>query len=562
MSSLYAFFKFSSSYRKLRRIKDIAGVLAMHGFGDIATRIGLRRFWRRVKRLVTLGRAGEGPVIPTSGERLRVVCEELGPTYVKFGQMLASRPDLFPPDVIVELSRLQDQVPPFSFDRVQMVLETQLDKAPADVFASIDETPLAAASVAQVHKAVLHTGEVVALKVKRPDAETTIREDLEVLKIVAKYLEENFEELGYVQPVLLVEEFARILKMEMDFRNEVRNMIRFAENFKDEPILRIPRPYEEYCTKDLIVMEYMDGVKVTQVADWSEFPQEPKAIAEIGTRLLLRSVFEHRFYHADPHAGNFMVDREGHICLLDFGMMGYVAEARMEEMLSFMVGLASYDTEMLVESILQAGLGPADLDVRGLKRDLEIMLQQYAHCSLEDLRLEPLIRQAVEVVFKYRITLPTDLLGVARAVSTMEGLGRQIYPAFTPLEAVQPYLISLFLRRALDPTQQSGHLVDMVLDWATLARELPQDIKDIVRRIKKGELVVQYEDRNFKKATLEANRRTNRTAGAVVALAGVAGAGLLTLFPDIPHFIPITGAVLSFFMSVWVVRGIRRSGGM
>lgn len=562
MSSLYSFFKFSSSYRKLRRMRDIASVLAVHGFGDIATRIGLRRVWRGLKRKVTFGRYGEGPDVPTTGERLRTACEELGPTYVKFGQMLATRPDLFPPDIIAELSRLQDQVPPFSFDRVKMVLETQLHGDASEVFQEIDEKPLAAASIAQVHRAVLQNGDVVALKVKRPEVNRTIPEDLEVLKIIANYLEENFEELHYVQPIRLVEEFARILKMEMDFRNEVRNMLRFAENFSDEPVLRVPKPYEQYCTEDLIVMEFMNGMKVTEVPDWDAFPLERKDVADIGARLLLQSVYEHRFYHADPHAGNFMVDPEGKICLLDFGMMGYVAEGRIEEMLSFMVGLVSYDTEMLVDSILQAGLAPADLDVKGLKRDLEIMLQQFAQCSLEELRLEPLIRQAVEVVFKYRITLPTDLLGVARAVSTMEGLGRQIYPGFTPLEEIQPYLISLFLRRALDPTQQSGHLVDLVLDWGSMLKNLPQDIKDIIRRIKMGELTVQYEDRNFKKATVEANRRTNRMAGAVVAFAGVAGAAMLTLFPGMPDFIPISGAAVSFLMSVWVVRGIRRSGGM
>ena len=563
MSSLYAFVKFSSSYRKLKRFRTIASILALHGFGDIATRIGLRSAWRRFKRIVTFGKVESPQYTMTTGERLRIVCEELGPTYIKFGQMLSNRPDLFPPDIIKELSRLQDQVPPFPYDRVKEVLEEQLLLPAREIFEEIEETPLAAASIAQVHRAKLKSGETVAIKVKRPGVGRTVNQDLDVLKAVAAYLEDSVPDLAYVRPVHMVEEFARIIKQEMDFANEVRNMERFADNMADEPVFRIPRPFKEYCTEDLIIMEFMDGVKVTDVERWQETcPLAPAEIAEIGTRALLKSVFEHRFYHCDPHPGNFLIGKDGRICLLDFGMMGFVGETRMEEMLSFMVALVSYDPEMLVDSILQAGLAPEDLDVKELRRDVEFMMNQYSALSLDELQLEPLIRQASATIFRHRILLPTDLLGVARAISTMEGIGRQIYPEFKPLEAVQPYLITLFLRRALDPTYQSGHLVDMIMNWAALLKQLPEDVRDIMRRLKKGELTIKYENRNARVEMEEATRRTNRLAGVLLSAVGVAASFFLLQVEDIPDFIPALAFSGSFLVAIWVALGIRRSGGM
>ncbi len=560
-SSLYRFFLLPRSYKKLRRYRDIAAVLARHGFADVATRTGLSRVWRGVRKAISFGRLQEREAL-SFGARLRAVCEQLGPTFIKFGQVLANRPDLFPPEVIRELARLQDQVPPFPYEMVEAILAQELKRLPGDVFADIERQPLAAASIAQVHRARLVSGEEVVIKVKRPGLEKVVREDLAVLKDIAGYIEDNFDGVEHMHPRQLVDEFARTFTQEMDLRNEVRNMERFSACLADEPNVRIARTYDDLCTENLIVMAFLKGSKVTAVSDWSAFPLTPKEISEIGTRLLLRSVFEFRFYHADPHPGNFMIADDGKVCLLDFGMMGYITQARMEEMLSFMVALVSHDSAMLVDSLLEAGLVPASADIRSLRRDAEVMMERFATLSIGAIKLDELIRTSVEVMYRHKVSLPTDLLMVGRALGTMEGLARQIYPQFEPLAAVQPYLVSLFVKRALDPTQHSGQVVDVALDLLSFARTFPRELNQVVRRLKDGDLKVQVEDRNVLLAVRERSSALNRLTGAMLAGAGVAASVWMGGSLQFPQWLSTASLTVSFLVALWVVLGIRKSGGM
>jgi len=561
VSSLTRFFKLPRAYKKLRRFKDIAAILARHGFADVATRTGIGRVLSVTRKIVSLGHWKNREAVST-GSRLRAVCEELGPTFIKFGQLLANRPDLLPREVIEELSKLQDQVPPFSFDEVKAIVEQELGKSLSEVFKSVEQTPLAAASIAQVHRAVLATGEQVVLKVRRPGIERIIKEDLAVLRDIGAYIETNFEGLEHMRPRSIVEEFARTISRETDFRAEARSMVRFAANFQDEPNIRIPAVYKELSTGQLIVMEYVEGVKVTQVRNWDDFPLKPAEIAELGTRLLLRSVFEFRFYHADPHPGNFMIAPDGKVCLLDFGMMGFVDEVRMEQMLSFMVGLVSLDPKMLVEAILESGLAPANLDTRELRRDVEVMLNQFATLSLQEIEIDPLFRVAVDTIARHRISLPTDLLMAARAISTMEGIARRIYPQFQPLEAIQPYLISLFLKRALDPTNQSARIIDGVADWAGAVKQLPMEVSDVMRRLKAGDITVRMQSEDAERIARKQSRSFNRIAASFLAVSGVAASALLANLPSFPDWAPGASLAASFLLALWVLNGIRRSGGV
>ncbi len=560
-SPIYRVIKLPGAVKKFRRFKDIATILARHGFADVATRTGVGSAFRVARKIVSLG-YWKGKESITTGARLRSICEELGATFIKFGQVLANRPDMFPPEVIKELAKLQDDVPPFPFAVLVEIVACELGRPVTEVFASIDEVPLAAASIAQVHRARLLSGEEVVIKVRRPGLEKSVREDLAVLRDIATYIEENFEELEHIRPCALVEEFARTFAMEMDLRAEARNIDRFARNFADEPNVRLPKVYHEFCNSSLLTMEYLSGRKVTQVEDWSSFPREPEEIANLGTKLLLKSVFEHRFYHADPHPGNFLVADDGTVCLLDFGMVGFVSESRMEEMLSFMVGLVSYDAQILVAAILEAGLAPATLNRREFQRDVEQMLNQFANLSLEDMDLEVLFRSSIETIYKHRISLPADLLGVARAISTMEGIARQIYPQYNPLKSVQPYLVSLFVKRALDPAHQAEQMVDGLMDFVGLLHHLPRDVSDVVKRLKEGELLLRIHDQSaVEVARIEARSR-NRLVGALLSLTGLAATFYLHAAPGVSDWVPWTSFSVSFLIAIWVFRGLRKSGGM
>ncbi len=560
-SPLYRVIKLPGAVKKFRRFKDIASILARHGFADVASRTGVGSAFRVARKIVSLGYWKDKEAIST-GARLRSICEELGATFIKFGQVLANRPDMLPPDVIKELAKLQDDVPPFPFSEVSEIVEQELGRPASEVFSVIEEVPLAAASIAQVHRATLVSGEDVVIKVKRPGLEKSVREDLAVLRDIAAYIEDNFEDLEHIQPRALVEEFSRTFAMEMDLRAEARNIERFARNFADEENVRLPKVYQEFCNSGLLTMEYLAGRKVTQVTDWSSFPREPEEIANLGTSLLLRSVFEHRFYHADPHPGNFLVADDGTVCLLDFGMVGFVSESRMEEMLSFMVGLVSYDAQILVDAILEAGLAPATLNVREFQRDVEQMINQFASLSLEEMDLEVLFRSSIETIYKHRISLPADLLGVARAISTMEGIARQIYPAYNPIQSVQPYLISLFVKRALDPAHQADQLVEGVADFVGLLRQLPRDVSDVVRRLKEGELTLRVQDPFAKEAARIQIRGRNRLVGALLSFAGLGASFYLQAAPGVSEWVPWTSFSTSFLIAIWVILGIRKSGGM
>ena len=561
MSSLSGLWRLAASYRSARRFRRILGVLARHGFADVASRTGLRRLWGAIRLVLTMGRARD-QLRPSTGERLRKVCEELGPTFVKFGQVLASRKDLLPEDVTTQLARLQDQVPPFPFEKVQEVLEREIPESVDEVFARIDPEPIAAASIAQVHRAELTDGTQVVLKVMRPGIRKTVQEDLSVLKMLARYLKDNVDEISHMRPVELVEEFARTLTLEMDFHVEVRNMERFKANFAHDDMLIVPQAFKKHCGRELIVMEYVKGCKVTETKCLKDYPITNLEVAQAGTRLLLESIFEHRFFHADPHPGNWLITPEGRICLLDFGMMGSVPERRMEEMLSFMVALVSNDAEMLVDVILKAGLAPSDLDRRGFARDIDLMMTQFASLHLEDMQIEEIMRSATNTVFKHRIQMPTDLLMVGRALGTMEGIAREIHPQFAPLEAVQPYLISTFLKRALDPSVQSAIIMDGVLNWASLLKRLPSDVEDLTLKLKEGRFRIQVEDPDAGAARLESNRRANRAIGAGLTLGGGVLSVHLMNFPGLESWIAPTCIGLTALMGLWVLRGVFRSGGM
>ncbi len=561
MSSLAKAVRWGRSVKALGRMRRILSVLAKHGFADVMRRSGFSRFWRGVKRVATFGLA-RGAESPSTGERLRAVFEELGPTFVKFGQVLAGRADLIPEQITIELAKLQDRVPPFPVEEVDRILSSAFPEESSYPFASVEREPLAAASIAQVHRARLKSGEEVAIKIRRPGIQRTIEEDLQVLMALAMYIEENVEELLVLQPVKLVEEFARTLRQELDFRAEVRNLQRFAANFADEPLLKVPQVYPELCREHLIVMEYVSGVRITEVTDPKSLPIAPSEFSSLGIRVLIRSIFEHRFFHADPHPGNFLVTADGKVCMLDFGMMGHIEQSRMEELLSFFVGVVTQNSEMLADSLLRAGLVPANLDVKALRRDLDMLLGQFGSASLAELRMDLLIQMVTEAVFRHHVTMPADLMLVGRAMGTMESIARKIDPGFVPLQQVQPMLVSTFVRYGLDPTHAAERWVDTVFAWESLAHSLPKEISDVMRRLREGQLVVKRDSRQVRQEALESNRRLNRAVGVAFAMGGNALAIFAYSAGAAPDWLAVSAAVVSTIMGGWAFLGIVRSGGM
>jgi ubiquinone biosynthesis protein len=513
MSGAVDLIRLTFRLRDLRRVRRIAGVLARHGFADVAARMGPAAWARSVFRAL-LRRPRVSP-IPVE-RRLRLVLEELGATFIKLGQMLATRPDLVPMALVDELRHLQDEVPPFPFEDVILIVESELGCPMGEVFSHVEEIPVAAASIAQVHFATLLTGESVVIKVQRPNLNRQITGDLRILAGLASALEARVPEVRHFRPRAIVEEFTKSLQRETDFVGEAASMDRFRAMFADEPGLVVPKPFHQWTRRRVLTMERVDGVKVTDVAALKALGVDLAAIVQLGMRITLRSIFEHGFFHADPHPGNFFVRKDGSIVLLDFGMMGTIEPRRVDEMLAFMVAVLTGDVDMVVDQLLDADLIGDETDLRGLRSDLKSILVRYADANLGSVDIAAFLQEVMSVTIRHHVVLPADLLLVGKAIATMEGIGHQVYPEFKPLEAIQPYLTEVYVRRLLDAKRHSQVVARSVMDGLSLLKDAPFDIRRVLRKLRKGELTM-----NLRSSGDEARIRNTSSVANRVVLAGL-----------------------------------------
>ncbi len=561
-SVTYSLFRMGAARRRFRRMRQVLAVLIRHGFGNVAERIGVAAAWRRASQAVAFRRPRAEASTLSTGERLRKVFEELGPAYIKLGQVLANRPDLLPMEVVNELAKLQDAVPPFSYEEVEAVLVEELGGPVDSIFASLNSEPLAAASIAQVHQGVLKNGDKVAVKVRRPGLKRIIDEDLDLLKAVAAHFHETIPELSRFNLPSFIDEFGRSLHAEMDFRGEVSNIERFRRNFEDDPRVYAPRPYREYCTPSVIVMEFIQGWKITDTATWEAEGISAKELAEIGTSVMLRSVFEHRFFHADPHPGNLFVLPGPKLCMLDFGMMGVVDDSRLDEMLTFMVGVLSGDADLIAELFVNSELVPEETDLKAMKRDLSVIMDRFLHLRLEEVDVQGLITAVMASVIRHKVSFQADLLLIGRALSTMEGIATRIYPAYVPLESVRPYLTALFLKRMMDPSLRAKQVYDVISEYAGFLRVLPRDLKALLRRLRRGELEMKINLQGEDERASRRDRATNRAVLAGISISAFLSSVMLLSFDT---GCPPALSILTFATAVgtlgWVLLGILRSGG-
>lgn len=511
--------------RDLGRIRRIAGVLTRHGFQDVAARLGpLSWLGAMAARLTRRPRRVPVPV----GRRIRTATEELGPTFVKLGQMLATRPDLIPMDVVRELRHLQDEVPPFPFAQVEAIVEADLGRPVAEVFADVESAPVAAASIAQVHRATLLDGTPVVIKVQRPNLPEIIGSDLRILSGLAGTLEERVPEIRTFRPVAIVEEFRRSLQREMDFGTEMASMVRYREMFSDEPRLHVPQPYPEHSGRRVLVMERVEGIKVSDRAALEAAGIDLPSIVETGMRITLRSIFEFGFFHADPHPGNFFVRPDGSIVLLDFGMMGTLEPRRLDEMLAFMVAVLTADVDMVVNQLLDADLIGDETDLRSLRGELQAILDRYRHVRLGGLDVAGFLNELANVTIRHHVALPADLLLVGKSIATMEGLGHELYPEFEPLEAIRPYLTEVYVKRMLDAKRHSQVVARSVMDGLALLKDAPFDVRRVLRKMRRNELGLVLRSAEHESRVAAASARTNRLLfGGLFALFFFGGVMLL-----------------------------------
>jgi ubiquinone biosynthesis protein len=557
--------------RGFRRFWKILRVFTKHGCGDIVAYV----FRRKDKSYETKDGIPVRPKFP-SPERIRMAFEELGPSFIKLGQLLSTRADIFPSEYIEEFRKLQDQVPPESFPAIKTIIEKSLKRPLYEIFQEFDPQSIAAASVAQVHAAKLYSGEQVAVKVVRPGIDKMIKEDIRLMYYLAEKIENNFELGKILGAVNLVKEFERTIFKELDMSIEAGNIEKFRKNFKEINEIYIAKVFWEYNSKSVLVMGYVQGIKVDQVHTLIENQIDPKEIAMIGLRSLSRQLMEFGFFHADPHPGNTLVMYDGRVSLVDFGIMGYLDEAMMLQIANVFLGYAEHDYDLIMEALLDAGLINEDtMDLANFRRDLRQMSEPFYGRSLQTISVKDVYDEVMELVLRYQIRLPRDLLLLFKTFVQTESLGKILGSDASILEVMKPYAKRL-LQRGYDARKFFKTMGKDTHKTANLLRMTPKFVHDILKQTARGRQRIELNHTGFRSLNRQVEKGVNRmTVGLIISASIVAGSlvlnstkkfmtfdldfwGIETI--TIAELLGLGGYTIATVLGVWLVLNIFRSG--
>jgi len=509
----------------LVRTQEIVVVLVRKGFRDLLQRMGLSQF------LTAAPADEEGIAQPrdvyTAAARVREAMEELGGAFVKLGQLLSTRPDILPKNWIEELSRLQDEVTPLAFEQVFATLEDELGPW-ADKFTFVDPEPLAAGSIAQVHRAVTLAGEDVVVKVRKPGIRKTLLQDCDILESLAELLEGHVSESRNYRPVQVVQEFRRAVIRELDFTQEGRNLDRFRDNFAGHPFALFPRPIWDLTTEGVLTMERIEGIKISLLDQLRERGVDTVALAHNLAEVILRQILDHGFFHGDPHPGNLMVVDGSRLCFLDCGMVGHMDE-RMRENLLMLVAAGIYrDVEGIADILIEMNALPEDFDRNEFFREAGLFLERYYRAPLKSIRIASIIEEAMGLVNRYQVKIPSELVLVGKALITLEGIGRTLDPEFDSVAVATPVIRQMVITYH-GPKYVMRRVSEGIRDLFRLARELPSDLRELARLIRENQLKIVVEHRGLTGAMEHLDRAATRLSMSIVVGSLVLGSSVVFL---------------------------------
>jgi ubiquinone biosynthesis protein len=546
-----------------RRYTEIVTTLVKFGFDDAVRALHLTPYVRAGRRLLAAaGRQVEPEA--SRARRIRLAMEALGPTFIKFGQALSTRADLLPADVLAELEQLQDAVAPLAPGEAERVIEATFEAPIGDLFAVFEATPLAAASIAQVHTAILHSGEAVAVKVRRPGIERVIDADLAVLADLAAVAERHIPDAALYSLSDLVDEFRRTIRRELDLAREGHIIERVAAQFAGDPTVRLPRVHWPLTSATVLTLEFLDGVKVSTVAAGGAPGLDPVTVAARGADFVFRQILEHGLFHADPHPGNILVLPGNVVAFIDFGIVGRVNTQLRHHLAQIILAIGRRNADKLAAIVLELTKPLREVDAGALTGDVAEMLDLYADVPIGDLSLRDVLASVTAAMARHRLQLPADLVLLIKAVSTIESIGRRLDPSFKIVERSTPHVDRLIAEKRR-PSAVAARLSDKGLETMQALGGLPAALAAIATRVRRNGLRVEFVHRNLDYFIREMDRSSNRLSFSIVIAAIVIGSSIVMhagVGPMVLGYpaLGLAGFVAAAFLGIGLALGILRSG--
>ncbi|UCF91711.1 MAG: AarF/ABC1/UbiB kinase family protein [Desulfobacterales bacterium] len=551
------------TYRHLNRYRQILAILFKYGFGDLLEMLKIDQYIEVGLKMLTRKRPAREEKL-TRPQRLRMAFEELGPTYIKLGQILSTRPDLVPVEFIQELSKLQDTVPPFRFSEVQKVVELEFGLSTGELFEHLEEDPLASASIGQVHRAVLKDGEAVAVKFQRPGIHKVIEVDLEIMLHLATLAERHIEEFALHRPVKIVEEFARTLEKEIDYKIEATNMERIARQFLGVPYIYIPKVFREMTTSRVLTTEFIEGIKISKIDRLDAAGLDRKLITARGADLVLRQVFDHGFFHADPHPGNIFVLPDNVICLLDFGMVGNVDRQTREDFVELIDSVVRQQEARAVEVLLKLTYWEEVPDLRALEREVADFMGRHLYKPLGEIEFGKLLHDLLELATRFRLRVPPDIFLMMKALSTVEGVGQMLDPDFDMVSQAAPFIARVKLEK-FAPQRIADNFIDLTSKLLRFLHQFPKDMLDLATMIRQQKISLQIQHKGLDTLLATHDQISNRISFSIIIAALIVGSALIVISEAPPLFfgislIGIIGFFAAAIMGIWLLVAILRKG--
>ena len=561
---MLTFSSINRNIRSIRRYRSILGILIKYGFGHVVEQLNINYYLELGRRLVTFGGAPREIERLSQPVRMRLAMEELGPTFVKLGQLLSTRPDIVPKEYIEEFRKLQDMVPSFAFEEVKAQIQRELGHSAEELFAELSPVPIAAASVAQVHRGRLKSGEAVVVKIRRPGIDKVVETDLDILSGLAYLIERHIPASEIYDPSGIVKEFRRTIQREMDFAREGHTIDRFAANFAEDPAVHVPKVYWEQTGETVLTMEFVDGIKISEFAQLTEAGYDLKVIARNGADAFLKQVLVHGFFHGDPHPGNLFILPGNTICLLDYGMVGRLGENLKFQLVDLLVAVLQRDADSVISQLLYSGELMDEANIRHLRRDLNEFIDDYYEVPLQEIKVGRLLTEFVEILTRYRIKFPSDLMLLAKALVTIEGIGRQLDPDFDMISHLRPFMEKL-LHERVAPGSLARELLRTTKAYGSLMKNLPRDLKEFINRVNRNKFKIDLEHRGLEKLITDLDKSSNRISFSLLIAALVVGSSIIMQTDKGPMLLgfPALGFLgysIAGVLGLWLAIAILRSG--